>query len=301
MNKINDFINRYFGMLLLISAIAGLFIKIPVKDISKIIIVALGAIIFSSFFKVSLDKQLFREDTKNAFIYLIVRFVVLPVIVYYLFSFFSPFYSVIFFLLMILPAAVSSPAFTLMYGGKVSLALKILVLTSFLSILTIPVLSNLLLSKKIELDAFHMFLTMVYTIVIPFFLHIPFRNNKKISSFFTSNNPIITAAGLIIIFIVATSSNREIILSDPQKVVIYLFISLITYIILYMIGYFLVIRQKKENSIAYSVASGANNIGIGVTITALYFVGDINVFMIVAQLTWIFTLIPMRFFFKKIS
>lgn len=301
MRNLNNFINRYFGSILLVSAVSGLFIPVPVRNLSGIIIVTLAIIIFSSFFKIKLDRNLFVEDTKNSIIYLILRFIVLPVLVYYSVNPFSPFYAVIFFLLLVLPAAVSSPAFTSMYNGKVSLSLKILVITSFLSIVTLPGLSGILLSKKIQINTNQMFLTMIYTIVVPFILHLPFRKSIKVKSLLTENNPLITVIGLIIIFIVATSNNRKTILNNPEKIILYAIISFLTYIILYLLGYFLIRKQKKEKAIAYSVSSGANNIGIGVTITALYFPGDINVFMIVSQIAWIFALIPMRLFFKKMK
>lgn len=301
MRNLNNFINRYFGSILLVSAVSGLFIPVPVRNLSGIIIVTLAIIIFSSFFKIKLDRNLFVEDTKNSIIYLILRFIVLPVLVYYSVNPFSSFYAVIFFLLLVLPAAVSSPAFTSMYNGKVSLSLKILVITSFLSIVTLPGLSGILLSKKIQINTSHMFLTMIYTIVVPFILHLPFRKSIKVKSLLTENNPLITVIGLIIIFIVATSNNRKTILNNPEKIILYAIISFLTYIILYLLGYFLIRKQKKEKAIAYSVSSGANNIGIGVTITALYFPGDINVFMIVSQIAWIFALIPMRLFFKKMK
>jgi predicted Na+-dependent transporter len=301
MYKVNSFINRFFGVILLISAASGLFFRINISNITNIIIISLAVIIFSSFFKIELNRDLFREDMKNTVLYLVLRFIVLPVIVYFFVQFFSPFYAVVFFILLVLPAAVSSPAFTAMYNGKISLSLKILIITSFLSILTLPFLSGLVLSKKIEIDTVHMFLTMIYTIVIPFILHLPLRRNHKIRKLFTDNNPLITAIGLIIIFIVATSNNRYIILSEPLKIFNYTLLSFLVYIVLYITGYFLIAKQNKETSIAYSVSSGANNIGIGVTITALYFPGDTNVFMIVAQIAWIFALIPMRYFFRKMK
>jgi hypothetical protein len=73
------------------------------------------------------------------------------------------------------------------------------------------------------------------------------------------------------------------------------------YLILYLIGFYINYKNAKGNRIAFSVSSGANNIGMGVTLTMLFFPGDINVFFIVSQLAWIFVLIPMRYFYKYIK
>jgi len=171
--------------------------------------------------------------------------VILPVVSYFLIKLISSFYAVTFLLVLLLPAAVSSPAFTAMFNGKVSLSLKILVFSSFLSIVTIPVLCDLLLSKEVEIDSLNLFYTMVYTIVIPFIVHLPLRKFKKIRKQLINNGPLITALGLIIVFIAATSKNRSIILGNPLKVLLYTLISVISYLVLYMIGYYVMSGQNK--------------------------------------------------------
>jgi predicted Na+-dependent transporter len=52
--------------------------------------------------------------------------------------------------------------------------------------------------------------------------------------------------------------------------------------------------KSREVRLTMSISSGANNIGLGVTITALFFPGNMNVFFIVAQLAWVIALIPLR-------
>jgi len=210
----------------------------------------------------------------------------------------STFYSISFFLLLLLPAAVSSPAFAAMYHGRVSLALKILIFSSFASILFIPTLSGVALRQTVKIDSRHMFLILVYTLVLPFLLHIPFRKSKIISTFFIENNPLVTALGLISIFVFSTSKNRAIIFENPQKVIVYAMVSLVFFLALYILGYYINFKRDQKSRVTFSVASGANNIGMGVTLTMLFFPGNINVFFIVSQLAWIFVLIPMRYFYR---
>jgi hypothetical protein len=143
-----------------------------------------------------------------------------------------------------------------------------------------------------------MFLILIYTIVIPFIIYFPVREIKMVSSFFHQNTPVITALGLMTIFVFSTSKNKAIILATPYKVLLYAGISSVLFFILYLIGYYLVYKQTKSKRIAFSVSSGANNIGIGVTLTMLFFPGEINVFFIVSQIAWIFVLIPMKYFYR---
>jgi predicted Na+-dependent transporter len=297
MQRLNAFINRFFGLILLLAAVSGLFIPAISLDTATLIIISLAVIIFASFFKVELNRSLFTDDLVPASKYFMIRFVILPVFAYYVIGLLNPFYATTFLLLLLLPAAVSSPAFTAMFNGKVSLSLKILVFSSFLSILTIPVFCDLLLSREINIDSRHLFYTMIYTIVIPFILHLPLRKFNDLRSTIIQNSPLITALGLIIVFIAATSNNRATILENPVKVLIYTLISVISYLVLYLLGFYLIRRQDKARRISYSVSSGANNIGLGVTLTTLFFPGEVNVFFIIAQLSWIFMLIPMRYFY----
>ncbi|MBN2613704.1 MAG: hypothetical protein JXB00_19260 [Bacteroidales bacterium] len=299
MKQLNSFINRYFGMILLISAILGLFIPLPDINTVNIIMISLALIIFSSFFRIELNRDLFTKDIKPVSLFFFLRYLVMPVAAFYLLHMFSPFYAIAFLLLLLMPAAVSSPSFSAMFNGNVSLALKILVFTSFLSIFSIPFICQILLTQDVETDSKHMFLTMVYTIVIPFIVHIPVRKIHKIRTAISDNNPLITAIGLIVIFISATSRNRDIIFENPEKILIYIIISFIAFLVFYLIGYYLLPGRNKTDRIAFSVSSGANNIGLGVTITALFFPGDTNVFFIVSQLAWIFALIPMRYFYRR--
>jgi predicted Na+-dependent transporter len=225
MAKFNLFISRYFGVILLSSALSGLFMPVFRVDTSLIIVVSLATVIFASFFKVTVDKSLFTSDWGEISIYFIIRFVVLPVAIYFLVSLINPFYAVVTYFIMVLPSAVSSPAFSAMNEGSVPLALKILIFTNFVTIVTIPILSKLVLTQKLEIDSLHIFLMMVYTVVVPFVFYLPLRNVTVIKNAISKNNPFITALGLMIIFVFSTSKNREIILDNPYKLFIYAAIS----------------------------------------------------------------------------
>jgi predicted Na+-dependent transporter len=298
MELLNQYISRYFGVILLLSAGAGLILPVGRHDTSLIIIVSLASVIFSSFFRVHIDKSLFSSDWRHIFIYFAVRFVFLPVLLFFAVAPFSSFYALVFFLLMLLPSAVSSPAFSAMNEGSVPLALKVLMFTNFATIATIPLLSRFAMSRQLQLDSLHIFLIMVYTVIIPFIVYFPLRDIKKVRSVFANNNPLVTAIGLMVIFVFSTSRNRGLILGNPSMVLLYAAISIVFFMVLYFLGYYLLPKTTIANRIAYSVCSGANNIGMGVSLTMLFFPGQVNVFFIVAQLAWIFVLIPMRYFYK---
>lgn len=299
MEHLNKVINNNFGVILFFASLTGLIIPQFQININLTIIIALAFIIFVSYFNVNLDKTLIAGDHYQLLAFFIGRFIALPAIVYYVLTLISDYYAIVMFLLLLLPAAVSSPAFANMFNGNIGLALKTMVVTSFVSIFTMPLLCKFVLGGSISLNTTSMFLTMVYTIVLPFVLHLPFKKNDAIKRKMSDNSPLLTIIGLATIYMLATSKNRAVILSDPYKVIWYLTLSVAVFLILYVVGFYLFPQKLSADKISYSICSGANNVGLGVTITALFFPQEINTFFITAQLAWIAALIPIRYFFYK--
>jgi predicted Na+-dependent transporter len=299
MREVNLFVHRNLAIILLVSAIAGIFVPAGKSETTPVIIISLAAILFTSYFQIEFTRRLKISKLLPVSIHILLRFLLLPLIIYYLLYTISPFYAMAFFLLFLLPSAVSSPAFTTLFGGNAGLSLKILVISSFLSIAVIPVMCQWILAHSVNLDTRYMFLIMVCTILIPFLLHLPLRSSNPVKGFLIENTPLITVTGLSIIFIISVSKNKEIILSDPAKMIFYAALSILVYLALYVSGFYVNRGASLPDRIAYSVSSGANNIGLGVTITIVFFPGETNVFFIVAQLSWIFALIPLRNFFRK--
>jgi BASS family bile acid:Na+ symporter len=226
------------------------------------------------------------------------RYVIIPVIAYFAFIWISNFYALVLLLSFILPAAVSSPAFSAIYGGKPDLSLKILLYSSFMAVLTIPFLISLIVGSSVNIKAGEMLLTLVYTIIVPFILHLPLRNVKKVKETVGRFNALFTLIGLSTIFIVVTARNKPAILGNPELVGLYSIISLVLYSTMYVMGYYMFPAQNKDIRRTLSISSGANNIGLGVTITALFFPGEMNIFFIVSQLVWVVMLVPLKRMFN---
>ncbi len=292
-------IRRFFGLLLLISCGIGMLVPSFGEITPYLVMVSLAFIIFCSYFQIDFSFEKFRSDTWLSLKFFLLRFVLAPVVVFFLFKWLSGFYAILLLLMFLLPAAVSSPSFTLIFGGKPDLSLKLLIYSSFLSVLTIPVFMGLLPGSVAHVDAGRMLVTMVYTIIIPFVVHLPLRQIKAVKHIVIHYNALFTLIGLAFIFIAATARNRPAILENPELVGLYAIESLVLYAVMYGIGFLLMPRQSHTEKLTFSISSGANNIGLGVTITALFFPGHMNVFFIVAQLAWVVALIPLRRVIQK--
>jgi predicted Na+-dependent transporter len=293
------FIQRNFGVLLLLSCLVGMFMPQPGSITPVIVQLALAFILFCSFFQINFTASTFVADFRISATFWLLRFVVIPVVLFYLFTWISDFYALILLLSFVLPSAVSSPSFTAIFGGKPDLSMKILVYSSFLAVITVPFLISILAGSSVKINQGKMLMTLIYTIIVPFIVHLPLRKLTKVRGVITRYNALFTLAGLSTIFIIVTARNKPEILDNIFRVGLYSLISLVIYSFMYILGYYLLPNQTNANRRTFAISSGANNIGLGVTITALFFPGDINIFFIISQLMWVVMLVPLRRIFTK--
>jgi predicted Na+-dependent transporter len=294
-----QFIRQYFGLLLLLSCAIGMMVPSFGDITPRLIMFSLAFIIFCSFFQIEFSVRALTADFTLSLQFYLIRFVLIPVAVFFGFKWFSEFYALLMLLLFLLPAAVASPSFTILFGGKPDLSLKILIYSSFLSVASIPLIMGLLPGALVKVNSGQLLMTMVYTIVLPFLIHLPLRKIRSVRDIIGRYNALFTLIGLGMIFIAATARNRPAILGNPALVGLYAVISLMVYFALYLAGYWLMPAKSRQTRVTLSISSGANNIGLGVTITALFFPGNMNVFFIVAQLAWVIALIPLRKIFHR--
>ena len=287
-------INRYFGIILLFSCFIGLLVPSVGDKTSPIVIFSLAFIIFNSYFKISFSVESLLRDFTLSLKFWFLRYVLVPLASFFIFKWISDFYAPVLLLSFLLPAAVSSPSFSAIFGGKPELSLKILVYSSFLAVLTIPLLMSLLLDPSIRVPAGSMLLTLVYTIILPFLVHLPLRSIRFVKETAGRYNTLFTLAGLCTIFVVVTARNKPEITGNIDLVGLFAVEALLLYAVMYLAGYYMFYKQSHTIRRTFSVSSGANNIGLGVTITTLFFPGEMNIFFIVSQLAWVVMLIPLR-------
>jgi predicted Na+-dependent transporter len=102
-----------------------------------------------------------------------------------------------------------------------------------------------------------------------------------------------------LIFIFAISRNKSAILGNLPQLIEFLLVSVVFYMVLYVTGWFVFFKQGRPNQITYSVSSGMNNIGLAVSLAALYLPAKVCVFLIVSEFAWVGILVPVKYWFKK--
>ena len=114
-----------------------------------------------------------------------------------------------------------------------------------------------------------------------------------------TNLPFITLVSLSLIFIFAIARNKTAILGNLPQLLEFLVVSIGFYGTLYLAGWLLFFRQSRENKITYAVSSGMNNIGLAVSLAALYLPSQICVFLIVSEFAWVGILVPVKYVFRN--
>ena len=96
---------------------------------------------------------------------------------------------------------------------------------------------GLLPGALVKVNAGQLLMTMVYTIVLPFLIHLPLRKLSRVRNIIARYNALFTLLGLGTIFIAATARNKPAILGNPGVVGLYAVMALLLYFILYLTGY----------------------------------------------------------------
>ncbi len=288
----------HFSIVLLLSSVLGLFLPSPGNITPILMLGLLFIIVFSSFFQMVFNRQAFRENFSKALIYSILRFVLLPIAIYYLLLPFGNFYAFALFFLALMPGGTSSPALCALMGGNFNLSLFILVVSNVIIVATVPLLAPVYARSVLDIDALSLFKTLVITIFLPFFVHLPLRRFVKASNWMKSNLSFIVIICLSLMLMLAISRNRDLLLGNPGMAAVYFAISLVFFLFLYLAGWLIGFIGKTGDHVAGSVSSGSNNIGLAISLSLLYFSPQITLLYIFGEFAWVFGLMGAKRIFK---
>lgn len=290
----NEFAKKNFNLILFLATVGGFIIPDPGEYSGPIILGVLCFIIFASSFKVDFSPAFFRAQARTIGGFYLIRFLLLPLLLFWLIYPWSPFYATALFLFAALPAGVTSPAFTNVFGGNVSLALALLILSSSLTPLVLPYLGGMLLDENLEIDQFQLFTTLFLTVIFPYLGHLPFRKHEGISSWMRHHDSFISIFGIGIMFALAIAGYRPVLMEDTALLPPFFLVGICAFGLLYLFGWTIWYRGNKSQKLALLFISGANNVALGVVVSFLYFPTRMGVFFVVCQILWVAVLIPVR-------
>lgn len=290
----NGFAKKYFNLILVLATIAGLILPPPGKLSGPLILAVLFIIIFASSFKVDFSPAFFRSQSQKIILFYILRFLMLPIVLFVAIYPFSPFYAANVFLLAALPGGVTAPAFTNVFKGNITLALALLILSSVLAPFILPFISDWVMGEALQVNKFQLFLTLLITVILPYVCHLPLRKKQGINRWVQNHDSFISIIGISLIFALAIAEYRPVLLEQPNLILPSFIVSAIAFALLYLFGWFLFFRSSKGDRMALLFNSGANNVALGVVISFLYFPVETGVFFVVCEIVWVLMLIPVR-------
>ena len=296
---IKAFIDKYFAGILFVAGLIGLLVPDPGESVSYIILAMLFLIIFTSFFQFELKKSTLRQNLLFSLLIGLLRFVAIPVAVFYALQGLSHFWAFALAFLFLLPSGVSSPAIVSLFKGNFQLAVTIMILANLIALMTIPLFVPDWFGLHAKISPNQLVYTLLITILLPFLLHLPLRKKEKVVKITRNNLPFVTVICLSTINVLGVAKNKEYLLNDPMQVLYFFLINLGIYSALFSLGWLLLPGRGNREKVAAGMESGMNNIGLGVALSIIYFTPQHTIYFISAQFSWLFILIPLKYFIRK--
>ena len=290
---IRQFLQKQFRALLLCSFLAGLILPGLEQIPSAIVGVIVAAIIFFSCFQMKFEDLRSMNFSLIAWYYL-ARFILLPLGLFYATQIILPSLSLAVFLLAALPAGVSSPAFTGILRGNISLALVVVVVSTFLSPFTMPLLLTGVTGQGLSINSVDLFFGLSLTVFTPLLFYAACTKVRTIRQKIEPTAKPLAILLTLVTIVLIIGKERTTILSNPQQLALHILVASLTFFVLYLVGWQLGLNQERKEKISFALCSGVNNTGLGMSIALLYFPAEVALFMVVAEIPWTLMIIPFK-------
>ncbi len=279
-----------FWILFVLSISFGLYFSDQLKILKDYVIYIQMVILFIAFLKIDLSeiaKQLKRP--KLLAYVLLIYMIVIPAIIYFLSLSFSNELMVGLFLLAVLPVGTAAPPLTSVLGGKSSLSLILTILSTLLSIVSIPLMFLFFFKTQINLDYVSVIFTLFKLIVIPLFFSETFKRlkNDGLIKKINDNSSILILILLFVIIAIVIAVQTEYITGNLAEIAYHLVVLYVAFILFQFIGYFMVFWLKKDEKITISSSKVFNNAALGITLALAFFDAKVALILVLSEIPWI--------------
>lgn len=281
---IRTFIESHFGFILLLSVAVGLVA--PLSNIpDNAASVALAMLTYASCFKLR-DGGFADIDWREITRFYIFRYIILPVMLFALAHFIVPDYALGVFLLALVPAAVSSPAFAHMFGGSVPPAFAISIVSTLLAPFMIPLQFTWASEVALDISPLGLFKTLAFCIFLPMLLYFLTRRFARWGNRMYDNVKVISIVLVAFVIALVIAKQRDMILGNIPALATPLVASLTCFFIFLMAGMWLGRKQPRDIQTTYIVCSGFNNVALGVSLALVHFPPNIILLVAVSEAAW---------------
>lgn len=298
----NKLIESYIFVLLTALFVGIVFSKYAVK-VAPYNTIFLGIIFFFSALKIDLKEVIkYFSDKKMIVVVNLFMLFFLPVTVYYLTRAVYPDLAIAFLILAAMPCGMTTPLLSEICGGRQGLALVLVVTTSLLAPLTIPLVIKLVAGTTVTVSFYAMFLSLAKVIFIPFVLAniIKYFWHRKIKATHFTFKPIsIILLALLIMGTVAQKAS--IIMNGLQgKFLIYVILLFAFFIVLHFFGYFTIFWRDKKDRVTITICLTYMNFTLAIYLAGNFFnEPNVVVPVVLSILPWSLMIVPFKYLMKK--
>jgi len=286
------FIESHFGIVLILACFGGLVIPGLDRLPNVWVVIALSTMMFVSCYKLR-DGGLDAIRWRDVLLFYVLRFVVLPVLLWWLAGIFAPSYATSVFLLSVLPAGVASPAFVNIYGGTVAISFAVVVLSQLLTPFLIPLQFSWMSGVAVTPSLTALFFTMVWGIFVPMAAYALLKKHRRMGDYFYRQNKFFSILLVAFIIALALAKQRDVIFTSGWELLITLAIAFLCFACYIVFGWLCVLHRPRIERITYSVCSGFNNAALGLSLALLHFTPDVILFMAISEVAW--AMLPIMF------
>ncbi len=263
----------------------------------------LALIFFLSSLKIDLKEvKKFFSDIPLLLLVNIFALFVLPIFVYYLFNLFWPSLAIAFLILSAMPVGMTAPLLTEISGGRQSMALVLTITTSLLAPVTVPLIIKILAGASVVVSFWDMFILLATVIYVPFILAQIIKKywqgiiNKTEYLF----KPIsVILLGLLIVVIVAKQSDM---IWGGFSNWLYIESLFIFFIILHILGYFIMFWKQREYKLTISVCLTYMNFTLAIELVNNFFTEpNILIPVVFSVIPWAVMFIPFKYLANRLN
>ena len=300
--KLYQFIERYFWIFLITGLLAGLFFPVYNDLLMSLLKPFLMVMLLLVFLKTDISQIFHKMKNYRQIVFIVVmNMAIIPVLFFFAIKVFDENLAIGILLLTAMPAGVATPALTDIVRGNTALSAVIVITTSAIAPLSIPMLFWIIGIDKLSVDPWYLFKDLSIIIFLPMIISQIVK--RYFPDFIDRKNYLFTSVNVFILAVMvyaAMGSQKSLILGQPQKIFWQIGFLYIIFILLHLFGFFMGFKEDLKGKIATTIGSSYMINGLAIVITAIYFETSILFLIVLSELPWNTLLVPFRRIIKYI-
>lgn len=275
MKRICDFISRYMGVVVLLTAVVALLLPDTFQWVDAIYInPLLGVVMFGMGLTLNpADFKIVFSRPKDVIIGCLAQFIVMPVLAWLLAKVFhlSPELALGVILVGCCPGGTASNVITYLAKGDLALSVGMTATSTVLAPFLTPLITWLMAGTFVHVDAMSMFFSIVQVVILPIVIGFIIQHNSpKFTSQVVAYLPTFSSLAITFIVGIIVSHNAEKLLTSGLLIILVVMLHNVCGLLLgFSIGKLLKLEYKK--CVAISIEVGMQNSGLASSLATLHF------------------------------